>query len=51
VPVYNVRDGGAEIEIAVLSMRELRGPLRARAEGKAIARAKLQAVEALLAET
>jgi hypothetical protein len=32
-------------------MRELRGPLRTRAEGKAIARAKLQAVEALLAET
>jgi len=51
VPVYNVSDGGAEIEVAVLSMRELRGPLRTRAEGKAIARAKLQAVEALLAET
>ena len=51
VPIYNVSDGGTEIEIAVLSMRELRGPLRTRAEGKAIARAKLQAVEALLAET
>ena len=50
VPVYNVRNGGAEIEIAVLSMRELRGPLRTRAEGKSIARAKLQAVEALLGE-
>jgi len=51
VPVYNVSDGGAEIRIVVLSMRELRGPLRTSAEGKAIERAKLQAVEALLAET
>ena len=51
VPVYNVSDAGADIEIAVLSMRELRGPLRTSAEGKAIDRAKLQSVEALLAET
>ena len=51
VPVYNVCDAGADIEIAVLSMRELRGPLRTSAEGKAIDRAKLQSVEALLAET
>jgi hypothetical protein len=51
VPVYNVTDGGAEIEITVLSMRELRGPLRTSAGGKAIERAKLQTVEALLAKT
>lgn len=50
-PVYNVNDDGAEIEITVLSMRELRGPLRATAGGKAIERAKPQAVEALLAKT
>jgi len=51
VPVYNVSDAGADIEIAVLSMRELRGPLRTSAEGKPIDRARLQSVEALLAET
>jgi hypothetical protein len=50
VPVYDVSIGGAEIEIAVLSMRELRGPLRTSAGGKAIERAKPQAVEALLAK-
>lgn len=51
VPVYDVSDGGAEIEITVLSMRELRGPLRASAGGKAIERAKTQAIEALLTKT
>ena len=51
VPVYNVSDGGAEIEITVLSTRELRGPLQTSAGGKAIERAKPQAVEALLTES
>jgi len=51
VPVYTVNDDGAEIEITVLTTRELRGPLRTSPEGKSIERAKLQAVESLLAET
>lgn len=51
VPVFSVSDGGTEIEIAVFSTRELRAPLRSSPEGKAIERAKLQAVEMLLVET
>jgi hypothetical protein len=51
VPVYTVSDRGADIELTVLSMLDLRGPLRATAEGKSIERAKLPAVEQLLAET
>ena len=51
VPVYNISDEGAEIEITVLTTRELRGPLKTGPEGKTIERAKLQAVEALLAQT
>jgi hypothetical protein len=49
VPVYTIDDDGAEIELTVLTMRELRGPLRTCLEGKSIERAKLQAVESLLA--
>ena len=51
VLVYTIEDAGAEIEITVLTMRELRGPLKTSLEGKAIERAKLQAVESLLAES
>lgn len=51
VPVYTVRDGGMEIELTVLSTRDLRGPLKTSREGKSIERAKLPAVEHLLAET
>jgi hypothetical protein len=51
VPVYNISDEGTEIEITVLTTRELRGPLKTSPEGKAIERAKLQAVEDLLAQT
>ena len=50
-PVYTISDGGAEIEITVLTPRELRGPLKTSFDGKNIERAKLQAVETLLAET
>jgi len=50
-PVYAVHDDGTEIELTVLSPRELRGALRTSLEGKGIERAKLQAVEILLAET
>lgn len=51
VPTYSIDDDGTEIEITVLSPRELRGPLRASPEGKSIERAKLQAVEQLLAQS
>ena len=51
VPVYTVHDGGTDIELTVLSPRELRAPLKTSLEGKAIERAKLPAVEALLEKT
>lgn len=50
-PVYTVSDDGTEIELTVLSPRELRGNVRTSPEGKNIERAKLPAVEQLLAET
>ena len=51
VPVYTVNDDGIDIEITVLSTRDLRGPVKTSLEGKAIERAKLAAVEQLLSET
>lgn len=50
VPVFTISDDGVEIEITVLSPRDLRLPLRTSAEGKPIERAKLQVVEDLLAQ-
>ncbi len=50
-PVYTVDDDGTEIELTVLSTRELRGPLRTSPEGKNIEHAKLRVVEQLLAQT
>ena len=50
-PVYMVMDGDTEIGLTVLSPRELRGSLRTSVDGKSIERAKLAAVEQLLAET
>jgi hypothetical protein len=50
-PVYVVTDEDIEIELTVLSPRELRGSLRTSLDGKAIERAKPGAVEQLLAET
>jgi hypothetical protein len=49
-PVYVVTDEGTEIELTVLSPRELRGSLRTNVDGKSIERAKPAAVEQLLAE-
>ena len=49
-PVYIIDDEGAEIELAVLTTRELRGPLKTSLEGRSIERVKLKAVESLLAE-
>ena len=51
VPVYTVSDQGADIELTVLSMLDLRGPLKSSPEGKSIERAKLPAVEQLLTDT
>lgn len=48
LPVFSLTDDGADIELIVLESRDLRVPLRATPEGRAIERAKLRAVEALL---
>ena len=51
VPLFTVDDDGVEIEIAVLSPRDARLPVKTSPVGKAIERAKLAAVEELLAGT
>ena len=51
VPVYTVHDEGVEIEVTVLTPRELRVPVKTGLEGKAIERAKLSAVEQLLQDS
>ncbi|HSQ05909.1 MAG TPA: hypothetical protein VLN59_17855 [Burkholderiales bacterium] len=51
VPVFTLEERGTEVQLVVLSARELRVPVRTSSEGKPIERAKLQAVEALLAGT
>jgi hypothetical protein len=51
VPVYTVNDDGVDIEITVLSPRELRVPVKTSPDGKAIERAKRAAVEELLKQT
>lgn len=50
-PVLTADDGGVEILFTVLAWRDLRASLKTSPSGKAINRAKLQEVEALLAET
>jgi len=50
-PVLTVNDEGTDILLMVLSTDDLRAPLKTNPEGKAIERAKLQAVETLLAAT
>ena len=51
VPVYTVSDHGTDIELTVLSLLDLRAPLRASPDGRSIERAKLKEVELLLVET
>ncbi len=51
VPVFTVNYSGVDIQLTVLSTRDLRGPLKTSLEGKAIERARTQVVEALLAQT
>jgi hypothetical protein len=50
-PVLTVNDENTDILLTVLATQDLRSPLKTNPEGKAIERAKLQAVEALLAMT
>lgn len=50
VPRFTVNQEDAEIEIVVLSTRDARVPLKTSPTGKAIERAKLHAVEELLAQ-
>ncbi len=47
-PVFTVNDDGTDIQLTVLATRDLRAPLKTGAGGKAIDRAKPQAVETLL---
>ncbi len=49
LPVFSIVVEGADIELTVFDSRDLRAPVRATAEGRVIERARLPAVEALLA--
>lgn len=49
LPVFSINVEDTEIELTVLDSRDLRAPVRATAEGRVIERARLPAVEALLA--
>jgi hypothetical protein len=51
VPSFTLNDDGAEIELTVFSSRDARMPLKTSLAGKTIERAKLAAVEELLAKT
>ena len=48
VPVFTLEEGETPIEIVVLSLDDLRSPVRATPDGKPIERARRPAVEALL---
>ena len=50
-PVFTLEDNGTEIQLVVLGARDVRAPVKTSSDGKPIERAKLQAVEVLLAET
>jgi hypothetical protein len=49
VPVFIVDDAGTEVTLSVLATRDLRTTLKATPAGRPIERARLEAVEALLA--
>lgn len=51
VPIFTIDDDGVEIELVVLALDDLRRPVRTTPEGKPMERARLPAVEALLATT
>lgn len=47
-PVFAMDYDGVEVELTVFDLRDLRAPVRATPDGRAIERARLNAVEALL---
>jgi hypothetical protein len=47
--VFIIDDRAVEIQLAVLALDDLRAPVKTTAEGKPVERARVQAVEALLA--
>ncbi len=49
LPVFTISEDGIEIELTVFDLRDLRVPVRATPEGRAIERARIAAVENLLA--
>ena len=49
LPVFTINDDGIEVELTVFDLRDLRVPARATPEGRTIERARLAAVENLLA--
>lgn len=51
VPTFTILDDPVEIELTVLGMDDVRQPVKTSPEGKPLERARLQAVEALLAQT
>jgi len=50
LPVYTLEEETGEVQLIVLGADDLRAPVKTSAEGKPMERAKLNAVEALLAE-
>ncbi len=49
LPVFTITDDGIEVELTVFELRDLRMPARATPEGRTIERARLAAVQNLLA--
>lgn len=50
LPVYTLEDEAGEVRLIVLGVDDLRAPVKTSAEGKPMERARLEALEALLAE-
>jgi hypothetical protein len=50
-PVFTIDDDGTEVQLIVLSPRDLRAPLKTSPEGRPLNRARLPVVETLLAES
>jgi hypothetical protein len=49
--VFTIDDDGTEVQLIVLSPRDLRVPLKTSPEGRPLNRARLPVVETLLAES
>ena len=50
LPVYTLEDEAGEVRLIVLGVDDLRAPVKTSAEGKPMERARLETLEALLAE-